>query len=392
MTDIKLINKGGFSNVYIDKKLITLFKHTYYLTLESMICLNIPNVLKIKSAKIEDNGLWYIYDYKEKNMKETNKLSTLHIEQLLFAITNLNNLNIVHVDIKPSNILFHKGDLYLSDLGGLRFLYEGDHIKNPSGTTYFISTPESIINKIFTKKSQTWSIGISLLFWATDYKNKNLIKYLNEINSKSNISIFENLIQNIIPDVKFVNIPIDTTEQCFREFIVECLVIDEKKRKLPLELITLPMISNNWSIKSPKLCYYLPIASQIIPIKNFNARLNVIKQILDHIDNPKINYIKFCIIIHLMFTTQIDVKTIINLSNEICEYGMYNIKDINTKYLMELENWQILPANSMYYSLKNKEHLQFFIAELVKTPACYLLLRPTNNFYNPNSPIDISEF
>lgn len=395
MTDIKTmtykeIGSGGFSVVYTDEKSIMTYKTSSSLTLESMMSIDIPNVLKIKSQKILEDAIVYMYDFKEKTLMDVDHISTLHIEKLIVAIENLSKLNLVHMDIKPANILFDKDEIYLADLGGLRILNEKDHVKNNLGT-YSTVGPENILYKKFTKKSQTWSIGITLLYWATNYTCKSFNNYLFSANENSNQEFFNNFVDKLLPGIKFSRIPIDTKEEYFREFITDCLVIDEKKRKQPYDLITSTMIANNWSKhKSPIISYNLPISAQSIPIKNFNYRYKILTEILAHLDQPIINYVKFCIIMHLSFTTKIQMEDIINLADLLYNDGCIRIENI-VNMADELENWQILPGNSIYYSISSKEQLQFLMAEITNNPVCYLLLKPTNKYYTPLT-IDLSEF
>jgi serine/threonine protein kinase len=372
---------GGFGNVYSDKK--QTYKFSSAITLESMININIPNVIKIKSSQIYQKEIMYVYDYKSTDLYNTNIITPKNIEQLIFAIINLNSLNMVHMDIKPGNILFHNNDLYISDLGGLHLLTGKDYVKNHI-STYFCVSPENILCKKFSIRSQTWSIGIALLIWADNYQSPELTNYMNTDFKKVTTSDFYmDFINNILPNIKLYRIPVNTTESTFRDFINDCLIFDENKRPHPKDLLSHLLLDYKRDHLSPYELKELPITSS--PITNFYPQKYILRRIYKYNESSKISYFKFCVILHLAFTTRISLKTIFAIAYDLQHYSYVDIIDLSKKVRAELKDWTILPGNSLYYSMKDEEHLEFFLDTLQKNPSIYKTLSPISNYYKPFS-------
>jgi serine/threonine protein kinase len=92
-------------------------------------------------------------------------------KQMITALDYLHRQKIVHKDIKCANILLtSKGVLKLTDYGCSKgfdqtiFLvnYESKGSKTQKGTSHWMA-PESIVEGIYTRKTDVWSLGCTLL-------------------------------------------------------------------------------------------------------------------------------------------------------------------------------------------------------------------------------------
>ena len=87
--------------------------------------------------------------------------------QILDALIYLEDNNIVHKDIKPSNILIDSfGTIKLADFGLSAFYDKNKLSEDYSGSTAFLA-PEIVSKKPHNPvKSDIWSLGVSLYFIA----------------------------------------------------------------------------------------------------------------------------------------------------------------------------------------------------------------------------------
>jgi NIMA (never in mitosis gene a)-related kinase len=82
--------------------------------------------------------------------------------QLCFAVKYIHEKNILHRDLKLSNIfLSSTGDIKLGDFGIAKVLSETGFAETMVGTPYYLS-PEICQKKLYRQSSDIWSMGCIL--------------------------------------------------------------------------------------------------------------------------------------------------------------------------------------------------------------------------------------
>jgi non-specific serine/threonine protein kinase len=121
--------------------------------------------------------------------KLSEKISKIIFYQLIITIKYLHNLNIIHRDIKPDNILLDlNNNIKLSDFGISLQIKKNIYIKDHVGTPAFLAPEILIKNDIGYEQYKTdiWSSGVVLFYMLTgifpfrgnseDELHKNIIK------------------------------------------------------------------------------------------------------------------------------------------------------------------------------------------------------------------------
>ncbi|XP_033639611.1 serine/threonine-protein kinase 17A-like [Asterias rubens] len=93
------------------------------------------------------------------------------VRQILEGVQYLHQNNIVHLDLKPQNILLTSGgpclgDIKLIDFGIARLVQNGDDIRELVGTTEFVA-PEVLNFEPITLATDMWSIGVVIYIMLT---------------------------------------------------------------------------------------------------------------------------------------------------------------------------------------------------------------------------------
>lgn len=143
-------------------------------------------------------------------------------------------LLISFLDIKGANILVDRyGVCKLSDFGGAKLITDEFDLKNNGiqGTPNWMS-PESIKSSEFTRFSDIWSLGCTVIEMATgqppwaEYKNPmSVLYYIGNLNSMPPIP------ENLSAELK--------------DFLKCCMRIEPKERRNVYELLTHPFITGD---------------------------------------------------------------------------------------------------------------------------------------------------
>lgn len=165
---VKALHQSLFKNEVIKKKFIKEANHYVYLKHD--------NIVKLKNLIIKEDAIYLVMEFIEGDTLEhyINKISgpiPLEIavpmmNDILSAIGYAHKKNIVHLDIKPSNIMITKeGDIKVLDFGISADL--NNEIGNQGMGTPFYMSPEQIDGKYIDHKSDIFSLGITLFQMIT---------------------------------------------------------------------------------------------------------------------------------------------------------------------------------------------------------------------------------
>lgn len=143
---------------------------------------------------------YIIYDYIEgKTLDKYKNLTLLESINILIDVASIiefiHSKNIVHCDLKPSNIMIDKNKkVYIIDFGNARFIGE----KTEYGSKRYCSTLQ-LEKKEVTKKFDIYSFGIIMYELITGYKAYNEVHNYEDllIEKKNNILTISNIILNI---------------------------------------------------------------------------------------------------------------------------------------------------------------------------------------------------
>jgi len=137
--------------------LIFLKRYEYFVKLDDILLKDVSNMDKCVFLVFKKNcvDLRYI-----KNLVNA-KIIKWIIYQIAFGLYTLHNNNIIHNDIKPSNILIdNKSGIFICDFGSM--CYKGE--KSSSFNRHY-APPEFLLDKniIRDEKSDMWSLGVIIL-------------------------------------------------------------------------------------------------------------------------------------------------------------------------------------------------------------------------------------
>lgn len=165
---IKTLHQSLFKNKLIKEKFIREANHYIYLKHE--------NIVKLKNLIIKDDAIYLIMEYIEGDTLEDyiNKISGPIPQEIaipimldiLSALDFAHNKKIVHLDIKPSNIMITKeGNIKVLDFGISSDLNQ--EIANHGMGTPFYMSPEQIEGKNVDHRSDIFSLGVTFFQMLT---------------------------------------------------------------------------------------------------------------------------------------------------------------------------------------------------------------------------------
>lgn len=183
----KILGKGGDGVIYEygEDKIIKFIQPSYfgfsnYLEAYILLHLKHPNLKEALAIEIAENSLIKIVQSRatkdlskligERKIKKERRLS--YIKDIITGLFFLHSYNIIHGDLKPSNILIENEQAKLNDFSRSRF--SNSRKTNQILYTFNYRPPEAYKKKI-TLASDIWALGCSLY---EIYYNKNYFQLL----------------------------------------------------------------------------------------------------------------------------------------------------------------------------------------------------------------------
>lgn len=128
----------------------------------------------------------------KKHVYKKKKISMFYITrwiyQISMALVYLHSMNIIHRDVKSSNVfLYSDRNVKLGDLGIIRQIHSQPFTKTYIGTPYYMS-PQIHSNKHYTEKIDIWSLGCvlyELLYLKLPFDGKNMNELAFNIKNKN---------------------------------------------------------------------------------------------------------------------------------------------------------------------------------------------------------------
>lgn len=125
------------------------------------------NILKLYNIGSDLHNYYLIFEFCESGTLDKKKLLPKQIKkysyELLEALSYLKSMKVLHLDLKPQNILIHKGVIKIADFG-LSCICDSDSISiHPRGTLNYIS-PELLKGENINFSTDLWSAGIIIYF------------------------------------------------------------------------------------------------------------------------------------------------------------------------------------------------------------------------------------
>ena len=285
----KLIGKGAYGEVYLVKhnitgtiramKVIAKNNEEEQLTDEEILNeINIlkkidhPNIVKILEFYSNKSKYYLILEFCEGgNLYEfldENKLSEFQVIYIMFQILSAmnycHNMNILHRDLKPDNILIKKSEnglcrVKICDFGTSYIFKKGEKQKEAIGTLNYMA-PE-VLKEKYNQKCDLWSCGVIMYILLTGRKpfvGRDDIEVMSKILSNSYNKNLINKYNKYTKDLLSKLLETNPKKRLDAEQALNHKVFDINKTKeilndIPDEKIILKLINNLKNYKSDSI-------------------------------------------------------------------------------------------------------------------------------------------
>ena len=285
----KLLGKGSYGEVYLVKnnitgtiramKVIDKNNEEEELTDEEILNeINIlkkidhPNIIKLFEFYSNKSTYYLILEFCEGgNLYEfvdENKLSEFQVIYIMFQILSAmnycHNMNILHRDLKPDNILIKKNEsglfrVKICDFGTSYIFKKGEKQKEAVGTLNYMA-PE-VLKEKYNQKCDLWSCGVIMYILLTGKKpflGRDDIEVMSKILSNSYDKNLINKYNKYTKDLLSKLLEVDPKKRLSAEQALNHKVFDINKTKeilndIPDESIILKLINNLKNYKSDSI-------------------------------------------------------------------------------------------------------------------------------------------
>uniref|UniRef100_A0A915Q578 non-specific serine/threonine protein kinase n=1 Tax=Setaria digitata TaxID=48799 RepID=A0A915Q578_9BILA len=251
-------------------------KDTVRKEINTMSVLRHPKLINLHDAFEDDQEMVMIYEFMsggelfEKISDENNRMSETdainYVRQVCEALCHMHEMNHVHLDLKPENIMFttRKSDqLKLIDFGLAAKLDPKETVKVTTGTAEF-AAPEVVANEPVGFYTDMWSVGVLAYI---------LLSGLSPFGGETD----EETLRNVkkcdwnMDDPSFTNISQDG-----KDFIKKLLMLDPKSRMTVHEALEHPWLSGTTTT----------VLSEEIPNERYHSVRDSVRQRYDAWPEP----------------------------------------------------------------------------------------------------------
>ena len=187
------------------------------------------HILKIVDKAISLNNFYLITEIcNGGNLEQikgdiTTKQSIKIIRQIAKTLAFAHSLKISHQDLRPTNILFHEGEVKISDFGMANLVEMKDtkkKIVSKKGNPLYVA-PEIFYNEKVDEKCDVWSLGI--IFYELIYKTL-------PWNGKSAIDLFRNNISK-----KKISFPKGADDDSETQDLISKMLQTDKNKRISIQ-------------------------------------------------------------------------------------------------------------------------------------------------------------
>ena len=315
-----LLNNNLYAIKKISKKSLIKPDTKKYFNNEINIIKNLknhPNIVKFINIKETITNFYIIFEYlnggdldnflkkyiNKYNKPIPEKIVKYIIKNVLKGLNSLNSQNIIHRDIKLSNILINylnnsdltnenilNAEIKIIDFGFAKYLKQDEFTNSIIGTPFYMD-PKILHGYLLEKNEKKYSYNMKVDIWSIGIMTYYLLLGVFPFNAKN----YENLIENI--ENKEYIFPLNKYEINLSKeainFIENTLNLDEEQRYSSEELLKHNWLNNNFNYKLYKIKNEKEL-NDFIPLnfidywKPINLNININKEIKKNIKEHSI--------------------------------------------------------------------------------------------------------